>query len=83
MVEFQSPAQVGRDTCAGSLADNMALFDDNSDPVQIEEAAATAALYDDILAMPWDTGTWGRHCRKGRSSASCYRMPSIADPACC
>lgn len=36
----------------GSLADNIALFDDSPDRERIEEAARAAAIHDDILAMP-------------------------------
>lgn len=37
---------------AGSLADNIALFDEDSDMMRIEEAAAAAAIHDEILGMP-------------------------------
>lgn len=37
---------------AGSLADNIALFDDAPDMERIVGAAVTAALHDDIAAMP-------------------------------
>lgn len=37
---------------AGSLADNIALFDDSPDPDRIEEAATAAAVHDEISAMP-------------------------------
>ncbi|MEO7826561.1 MAG: peptidase domain-containing ABC transporter, partial [Allosphingosinicella sp.] len=42
---------------AGSLADNIALFDDDSDMARIVEAAEQAALHDDVLAMPMGYGT--------------------------
>ncbi len=37
---------------AGSLADNIALFDEHPDMMRIEEAAAAAAIHDEILGMP-------------------------------
>jgi ATP-binding cassette subfamily B protein RaxB len=37
---------------AGSLADNIALFDDTTDMERIVEAATAAALHDEISAMP-------------------------------
>ncbi|WP_230770219.1 peptidase domain-containing ABC transporter [Sphingomonas sp. Leaf4] len=37
---------------AGSLADNIALFDEDPDMMRIEEAAAAAAIHDEILGMP-------------------------------
>ncbi len=37
---------------AGSLADNVALFDDAPDMARIVECAAAAAIHDDIVAMP-------------------------------
>lgn len=37
---------------AGTLADNIALFDDSPDQERVVMAAATAALHDDISAMP-------------------------------
>ncbi|MFX6182660.1 peptidase domain-containing ABC transporter, partial [Acinetobacter baumannii] len=37
---------------AGSLADNIALFDEAPDMVRIIEAAQAAALHDDIAQMP-------------------------------
>jgi len=37
---------------AGTLADNIALFDDASDMGGIVEAATAAAIHDDIVAMP-------------------------------
>ena len=37
---------------AGSLADNIALFDESPDMARILEAASAAAIHDDIVAMP-------------------------------
>lgn len=37
---------------AGSLADNIALFEDAPDVQRIAEAAAAAAIHDDIMRMP-------------------------------
>jgi ATP-binding cassette subfamily B protein RaxB len=37
---------------AGSIADNIALFDDVPDSGRILEAASAAAIHDDIVAMP-------------------------------
>ena len=37
---------------AGSIADNIALFDDAPDMGRILEAASAAAIHDDIVAMP-------------------------------
>lgn len=37
---------------AGSLAENIALFDDAPDTVRIEQAATAAAIHDEIVAMP-------------------------------
>jgi ATP-binding cassette subfamily B protein RaxB len=37
---------------AGSLADNIALFDDTADMARVVESATTAALHGDIEAMP-------------------------------
>jgi ATP-binding cassette subfamily B protein RaxB len=37
---------------AGTLAENIALFDDDPDRAKIEKAAAAAAIHADILAMP-------------------------------
>lgn len=37
---------------AGSLADNIALFDDAPEMARITEAATAAALHDEIIAMP-------------------------------
>jgi ATP-binding cassette subfamily B protein RaxB len=37
---------------AGSLADNIALFDEAPDMARILEAASAAAIHDDIVAMP-------------------------------
>jgi len=37
---------------AGSLADNVALFDDSPDMARIIEVSQTAAIHDDIAAMP-------------------------------
>lgn len=37
---------------AGSLADNIALFDENPDMARIEKSARAAALHDDIVEMP-------------------------------
>jgi len=37
---------------AGSLADNIALFDETPDLERIHSAAASAAIHDEILAMP-------------------------------
>lgn len=36
----------------GSIADNVALFDDQPDPDRIKDAARVAALHDDIVSMP-------------------------------
>ena len=37
---------------AGSLADNIALFDDEVDMQMVVNAAAAASIHDDIAAMP-------------------------------
>ena len=37
---------------AGSIGDNIAMFDPDADPARIEEAARMAAVHDDIIAMP-------------------------------
>ncbi|MFZ5637714.1 MAG: peptidase domain-containing ABC transporter [Pseudomonadota bacterium] len=37
---------------AGSVADNIALFDPDQEPARIERAARMAAVHDEILAMP-------------------------------
>ncbi|MEA3010872.1 MAG: ATP-binding cassette, subfamily bacterial CvaB/MchF/RaxB [Sphingomonadales bacterium] len=42
---------------AGSLADNIALFDDSPDMERIHFAAAAAAVHDDIMQMPMGYGT--------------------------
>lgn len=42
---------------AGSLADNIALFDDSPDMEQIHFAATAAAVHDDIMQMPMGYGT--------------------------
>lgn len=42
---------------AGSLADNIALFDPDADSTRIEAAARLAAIHDDIAAMPMGYNT--------------------------
>lgn len=42
---------------AGSLADNIALFETDPDPVWIEACGRMAAIHDDIMAMPLQYGT--------------------------
>lgn len=42
---------------AGSFAENIAFFDADSDQGRIEEAAALAAIHDDIISMPMGYGT--------------------------
>jgi ATP-binding cassette subfamily B protein RaxB len=42
---------------AGSLADNIALFDDSPDMERIHFAATAAAVHDDIMQMPMGYGT--------------------------
>lgn len=37
---------------AGSIADNICLFDPDAEPSRIEAAAALAAIHDEIIAMP-------------------------------
>ncbi|WHZ18938.1 MAG: Bacteriocin/lantibiotic efflux ABC transporter, permease/ATP-binding protein [Rhodanobacteraceae bacterium] len=37
---------------AGSIADNIACFDDDVNPLRVEAAAHLAAIHDDIAAMP-------------------------------
>ncbi len=43
---------------AGSLADNIALFDDMADWERITRAAKLASIHDDILAMPMSYSTF-------------------------
>jgi ATP-binding cassette subfamily B protein RaxB len=37
---------------SGTLADNISLFDDSPDQERVHEAAAAAAIHDEIIAMP-------------------------------
>jgi hypothetical protein len=71
---------------AGSLADNIALFDDAPDMERIVEAAQAASIHDDIARMPMVYERCGRHgfrhCLADRSSACCWRAHSIAVPSC-
>jgi ATP-binding cassette subfamily B protein RaxB len=49
----QAAAVLQDDTLfAGSIAENIALFDDAPDPARIAESARTAAIEPDIMAMP-------------------------------
>jgi len=71
---------------AGSLADNIALFDDAPDMERIVTSAKVAALHDDILAMPmkYDTlvGDMGSSLSGGQKqrlllARALYRRPRI------
>ncbi len=42
---------------AGSIADNISFFDERPDTERIETSARTAAVHDDIVAMPMGYGT--------------------------
>lgn len=70
----------------GSLADNIALFDDEPDMERIEVAARAAAIHDDILAMPmgYDTliGDMGSALSGGQKqrlllARALYRQPRM------
>jgi ATP-binding cassette subfamily B protein RaxB len=71
---------------SGSLAENIALFDENPDPQLIVVAAAAAAIHEDIMAMPmkYDTlvGDMGSSLSGGQKqrvllSRALYRRPRI------
>ncbi len=71
---------------AGSLADNIALFDEAPDMVRIIEAAQAAALHDDIAQMPmgYDTlvGDMGSSLSGGQKqrlllARALYRKPTV------
>ncbi len=71
---------------AGSLADNIALFDDDPNMKRIVEAAVAAALHDDIAAMPmkYDTfvGDMGSSLSGGQKqrlllARALYRQPKL------
>lgn len=71
---------------AGSLADNIALFDDDPDAELIVSSAEAAGLHDDILAMPlgYDTlvGDMGSALSGGQKqrlllARALYRRPQI------
>lgn len=71
---------------AGTIADNIALFDEAADMPQILEAAATAAIHDDIMAMPMgyetligDMGTSLSGGQKQRLllARALYRRPTL------
>lgn len=71
---------------AGSLADNIALFDESPDTVRIEDAAIAAALHDEIAAMPmgYDTmvGDMGSALSGGQKqrlllARALYRQPKL------
>ena len=71
---------------AGSLAENIALFDDAPDMERIVESAERAALHDDIAAMPmaYDTlvGDMGSTLSGGQRqrlllARALYRQPTI------
>lgn len=71
---------------AGSLADNIALFDDEPDMVRIIAAAQAAAIHDDIIAMPmaYDTlvGDMGSSLSGGQKqrlllARALYRQPRM------
>lgn len=71
---------------AGSLAENIALFDDDPDEHMIFEAARAAAIHDDILAMPmrYDTlvGDMGSTLSGGQKqrvllARALYRKPKL------
>jgi ATP-binding cassette subfamily B protein RaxB len=71
---------------AGSIADNISFFSERPDAKRIEECARTAAVHDDILAMPMgystlmgDMGTVLSGGQKQRVliARALYREPSI------
>lgn len=71
---------------AGSLADNIALFDDIPDTARVEASARTAALHDDIMAMPmgYETlvGDMGSSLSGGQKqrlllARALYRQPKL------
>ena len=71
---------------AGSLADNIALFDDTPDMERIVASAQAAALHDDIVAMPmgYDTlvGDMGSSLSGGQKqrlllARALYRQPRL------
>lgn len=71
---------------AGSLADNISLFDDMPSPERIESAAKAATLHDDIMAMPmgYDSlvGDMGSTLSGGQKqrvflARAFYREPSL------
>lgn len=71
---------------AGSLADNIALFDDNVDMQRVIAAATAAAIHDDILRMPMQyetlVGDMGSTLSGGQKqrvllARALYRRPKI------
>jgi ATP-binding cassette subfamily B protein RaxB len=71
---------------AGSLADNIALFDDHPDPALIVSSSQAAGLHDDILRMPqaYDTlvGDMGSTLSGGQKqrlllARALYRQPQV------
>jgi ATP-binding cassette subfamily B protein RaxB len=71
---------------AGTIADNIALFDEAADMARILEAAAAAAIHDDIMAMPmgYETliGNMGSSLSGGQKqrlllARALYRRPAL------
>lgn len=71
---------------AGSLADNIALFDDAADMERVAEAASAAAIHDDISRMPMNyetlVGDMGSSLSGGQKqrvlfARALYRAPSL------
>lgn len=71
---------------AGSLSDNIALFDEEPDMVRITAAAQAAAIHDDIMVMPmaYDTlvGDMGSSLSGGQKqrlllARALYRQPKV------
>lgn len=71
---------------AGSLAENIALFDDSTDMERVVAAATAAAIHDDVLAMPMQyetlVGDMGSTLSGGQKqrvllARALYRQPKI------